>query len=218
MTPMSKAGWVERGELYKKVGYIDRGQPISFFFAYFSYPPIHTYTHSTNQSIQTNTSHSSALTQPLIITTINSSTPSTSANMPASNPRTPEQEHAPLYRQPYVADSEDAAYSPPTTPDQKAVPSRTFFSAPFFCSLADDIGGHGIIPEIQPTFTPSDADIPDNYVSYTIQKQKYLPPVTWRNLFWNVQWISLLALTITPMLTIYGIATVPYNRKTAIWA
>ena len=74
----------------------------------------------------------------------------------------------------------------------------------------------GIQP-IKPSFVPSDADIPDNYVTATIQKQKYLPPVTWKNLIWNIQWISFLAITVTPTIAIYGMLTTPYNRKTAIW-
>jgi len=118
-------------------------------------------------------------------------------------PQTPRDERDITYRQPFVADSTDPAYSPPRTPDSKSV------------QLA---GGNAFLPEIQPTFTPSDADIPDNYVSHTIQKQKYLPPITWKNLIWNIQWISFLALTITPALSIYGLCTVPYNRNTAIWS
>lgn len=130
-------------------------------------------------------------------------------------PRTPEQ--VPTQRQPFVADSEDPAYDVPSTPDAKAS-EPSGMSILHSTQILADVIGHSIIPEIKPTFTPSDADIPDNYVSYTIQKQKYLPPVTWRNILWNIQWISLLALTITPILTIYGICTVPYNRKTAIWS
>lgn len=124
-----------------------------------------------------------------------------------------------MYRQPFVADSTDPAYSPPRTPDAKAAQPAGESDSLYLRELAaDTAGGNAIIPEIQPTFTPSDANIPDNYVSHTIEKQKYLPPVTWKNLIWNIQWISFLALTITPALTIYGVATVPWNTKTAIWS
>jgi stearoyl-CoA desaturase (delta-9 desaturase) len=61
-------------------------------------------------------------------------------------------------------------------------------------------------------------DIPDNYVSATIAKQKYLPPVTWKNLIYNIQWISFLAITVTPSIAIYGMLTTPYNRNTVIWS
>ena len=64
---------------------------------------------------------------------------------------------------------------------------------------------------------PSDADIPDNYVSATIAKQKYLPPVTWGNLLQNIQWISFLAITVTPTVAIYGMFTTDFNWKTALW-
>lgn len=135
-------------------------------------------------------------------------------------PTTPKDERSAMYRQPYVADSSDPAYSVPTTPDMKASePAREFLRLPHTCNCPLLIWlDHSIVHEIKPTFTPSDADIPDNYVSHTIQKQKYLPPVTWKNLIWNIQWISFLALTITPAVTIYGLFTVPYNRNTAIWA
>jgi hypothetical protein len=79
------------------------------------------------------------------------------------------------------------------------------------------IGVAGIHPII-PTDTPSDLNIPDNYVSATIAKQKYLPPVTWGNLIYNIQWISFLAITVTPSLAIYGMFTTPYNRNTLIWS
>jgi stearoyl-CoA desaturase (delta-9 desaturase) len=87
-------------------------------------------------------------------------------------------------------------------------------------ACADDLEAIDSLPgihEIKPTYTPSDVNIPDNYVSHTIANQKFLPPVTWSNLIWNIQWISFLALTITPALTIYGICTTNYNRNTAIW-
>ena len=63
----------------------------------------------------------------------------------------------------------------------------------------------------------SDADIPDNYVSATISKQKYLPPVTRANFIYNLQWISLLAIIVTPAVAIYGMFTTPANRATIIW-
>ena len=73
------------------------------------------------------------------------------------------------------------------------------------------------ITAIQPTFKASDEDIPDNYVSATIAKQKYLPPVMWSNLFWNIQWISFLAITVTPTVAIYGMCTTECDRRTVIW-
>lgn len=74
----------------------------------------------------------------------------------------------------------------------------------------------GIQP-IKPTFEVPDNHIPDNYVTANIEKQKYLPPVTWSTLFHNTQWISLLAITLTPALAIYGMFTIPANMKTIVW-
>ncbi|EIW71223.1 stearoyl-CoA desaturase (delta-9 desaturase) [Tremella mesenterica] len=120
-----------------------------------------------------------------------------------SYPLTPTSEKEVMF--PHVADISDPAYSPPQTPEQKPIEPKGLNALP------------GIRP-IQPTFIPSDANIPDNYVSDTIARTKYLPPVTWKNLIWNIQWISFLALTVTPSLAIYGFFTVPYNRNTLIWS
>ncbi|ORY30358.1 hypothetical protein BCR39DRAFT_466656 [Naematelia encephala] len=104
------------------------------------------------------------------------------------------------------ADRMDPAYSPPQTPEHKPVEATVGLNA-----LA------GISP-IQPTMTASDEDIPDNYVTATIAKQKYLPPVTWSNLLQNIQWISFLAITVPPAVAIYGMCTTPWNTKTVIWS
>ena len=66
--------------------------------------------------------------------------------------------------------------------------------------------------------TPIDIDIPDNYVSWTLRNSKPAPPITMGNLLQNIQWISLLVLTITPSLAIYGALTVPLQWKTAVWS
>jgi stearoyl-CoA desaturase (delta-9 desaturase) len=118
------------------------------------------------------------------------------------------------------ADKNDPAFSPPHTPDQKAVEPTGEYSPVHMVASTDLTGIDALagIPGIKPVMTATDQDIPDNYVSATIEKQKYLPPVTWSNLHKNIQWISFLALTVTPALAIYGIFTVPFNWKTATWA
>ncbi|KGB75132.1 stearoyl-CoA desaturase (delta-9 desaturase) [Cryptococcus deuterogattii R265] len=103
-----------------------------------------------------------------------------------------------VHRRPSPADE----LTPPHTPEQNPCKSTN---------------GKGIDP-IDPALLPSDRHIPDNYVSYTIANQKYLPPITWKNLIHNIQWISFLALTVTPSLAIYGIFTTAWNTKTAIWS
>ena len=42
--------------------------------------------------------------------------------------------------------------------------------------------------------------------------------MTWSTLLQNIQWISFLALTVTPSLALYGILTTPWNTKTAVWS
>ena len=74
------------------------------------------------------------------------------------------------------------------------------------------------IKPITPTDVPSDLDIPDNYVTKTLNAQKHLPPLTYKNILQNIEWISLLALTVTPALTIYGICTTNWNTKTFWWS
>ncbi|GMK55425.1 hypothetical protein CspeluHIS016_0204810 [Cutaneotrichosporon spelunceum] len=60
--------------------------------------------------------------------------------------------------------------------------------------------------------------VPDNYVTRTVENMKMLPPVTWRTLHKNIQWISFFALTIPPAMAIYGLCTVPMQLKTFIWS
>lgn len=47
---------------------------------------------------------------------------------------------------------------------------------------------------------------------------KPLPPITWSNLLSEIQWISFGAITLIPIITIYGALTVPLQTKTAIFA
>ncbi|EIN08842.1 delta9-fatty acid desaturase [Punctularia strigosozonata HHB-11173 SS5] len=71
---------------------------------------------------------------------------------------------------------------------------------------------------VVPTDTPADINIPDNYVAYTLRNQKPLPPVTWANWYKELEWISVLVLTLVPAMTIYGALYVPLQTKTAIFA
>lgn len=65
---------------------------------------------------------------------------------------------------------------------------------------------------------PADLNIPDNYVSYTLRNQKPLPPITLKTLHKEINYISLGALTITPMLALYGAFTVKLQWQTAVWS
>lgn len=131
----------------------------------------------------------------------------------------PPLDRAEIFSTAHAADRKDPAFAP-NTPDEKAQPSGESLLAPNHRPRFDLPGINRIagIKPLETSYLPSDADIPDNYVTATIQKQKYLPPVTWKTLIWNIQWISFLAITVTPSIAIYGIFTTNWNTKTAIWS
>lgn len=64
----------------------------------------------------------------------------------------------------------------------------------------------------------SSPDDDDNYVQKTLAREKPLPPITWSNALENIQWISFLALTVVPLLTIYGALTTPLRWQTFVWS
>ena len=65
---------------------------------------------------------------------------------------------------------------------------------------------------------PADANIPDNYVSWTIKNQKPRPPITWDNWWKELNYLSLSILTITPAIAIYGALHVPLRWETAVFS
>ena len=69
-----------------------------------------------------------------------------------------------------------------------------------------------------PEQTPADANIPDNYVSYTLKHQKPLPPVTWENLLQNLNWLHVGILGLTPLLGFAGAYYTRLRWETAVWA
>jgi len=73
-------------------------------------------------------------------------------------------------------------------------------------------------PSDEDTAIDSDVEIDDNYVSKTLAREKPLPPITWKNLYKNLNVISCLALTIVPALAIYGAFTTRLTRQTFIWS
>jgi len=58
----------------------------------------------------------------------------------------------------------------------------------------------------------------DNYVRKVLAKEKPLPPITWRTLPQNINVVSFLAITVVPILSLYGAFTTKLETKTAIWA
>lgn len=65
---------------------------------------------------------------------------------------------------------------------------------------------------------PEDIDLPDNYVAWTLKNQKELPPITWSNIFQNIEWVSLAALTLTPAIAIWGLFNVRLRTATFVWS
>jgi stearoyl-CoA desaturase (delta-9 desaturase) len=58
----------------------------------------------------------------------------------------------------------------------------------------------------------------DNYVRKVLAKERPLPPITLKNLHKNINVISTLALTVVPLLSIYGALTTEVKWQTALWA
>lgn len=65
---------------------------------------------------------------------------------------------------------------------------------------------------------PTDQNVPDNYVSWTLKNQKPLPPIVLANLLQNIEWLTFIILTITPSIAIYGLFTVNMQWKTFVWS
>ncbi|KAK0522810.1 stearoyl-CoA 9-desaturase [Tilletia horrida] len=68
----------------------------------------------------------------------------------------------------------------------------------------------------KPTY--ADADIQDDYVRQMLSKPPDRLPFELRNVPSEIQWISTLVLTLTPILAIYGACTTPLQMKTVLWA
>ena len=65
---------------------------------------------------------------------------------------------------------------------------------------------------------PTDLNIPDNYVDYTLKNTKPLPAVNWNNWWKELNYLSLAILTITPTIALYGAFTTKLRWETAIFA
>jgi len=65
---------------------------------------------------------------------------------------------------------------------------------------------------------PEEPDMPDDYVTRTLAREPALPPIEWKNLLSEIQWVSAIVLTTTPLLAIYGMCTTSLNWKTGVWA
>lgn len=69
-----------------------------------------------------------------------------------------------------------------------------------------------------PEHVPADANIPDNYVSYTLKHSKGRPPINWDNLFDELNWLHFGILSLTPILGFVGAFLTPLKWQTAVWS
>lgn len=97
-----------------------------------------------------------------------------------------------------------APFTPPMTPPQDA--------------KKNNLPSVPTLPTPAEYEQPADINIPDNYVAYTLKNQKALPPVTWENLFQELNYLSLSILTITPAIAIYGAFTTELKWQTGLFA
>lgn len=73
-------------------------------------------------------------------------------------------------------------------------------------------------PQVVSKEVPTNQNVPDNYVSWTLKNQKPLPPITLATLFENVEWPTFIVLVLTPSLALYGLFTVHMQWKTFVWS
>jgi stearoyl-CoA desaturase (delta-9 desaturase) len=63
-----------------------------------------------------------------------------------------------------------------------------------------------------------DLDVPDNYVQYTLKKEKSLPPVRWDNILNELNWLNVVILGLTPIAAVIGVCYTHLQWKTAVFA
>ncbi|KAK0560945.1 stearoyl-CoA 9-desaturase, partial [Tilletia horrida] len=63
-----------------------------------------------------------------------------------------------------------------------------------------------------------DDGLQDNYIERMLSKPNDLPPIKLSNILSEIQWVSTIVLTTTPLLAAYGIATTPLQAKTFWWS
>nr|AEZ65020.1 delta 9-fatty acid desaturase [Cunninghamella echinulata] len=73
-------------------------------------------------------------------------------------------------------------------------------------------------PQVVSKEVPTNQNVPDNFVSWTLKNQKPLPPITLATLFENVEWPTFIVLVLTPSLALYGLFTVHMQWKTFVWS
>ncbi|KAI9511679.1 delta 9-fatty acid desaturase protein [Russula earlei] len=65
---------------------------------------------------------------------------------------------------------------------------------------------------------PDDMHLPDNYVEYALINSKSRPPITWRNWWRELNYLSVAILTLSASISIYGAFTTKLRWETATFA
>ena len=73
-------------------------------------------------------------------------------------------------------------------------------------------------PPAERSLEPTDLHTPDNYVQHTLATVPALPPIQFKNIMNEIQWISVLALTVTPCIAIWGAFTTRLMWQTAVFS
>jgi len=66
--------------------------------------------------------------------------------------------------------------------------------------------------------TPSDLNIPDNYVQHTLQNTKPKPPITLSNLYKELNYLTCSILILNPIFGLIGASRTSLQWQTAVWA
>lgn len=106
-----------------------------------------------------------------------------------------------------------------SVPPARSAPSSTV-STP---SITSNFNGDAIPKSSDkfienPEHIPTDANIPDNYVTYTLKNQKALPPITWDNWYKELNWLHFAILAGAPVVGFVGAYNTRLRWETAVWS
>lgn len=60
--------------------------------------------------------------------------------------------------------------------------------------------------------------VPDNYVQHTLSTVPALPPIKFSNLLGEINYVNLTAVSIGPVLTVWGLYTTAFEWRTVLFA
>lgn len=118
---------------------------------------------------------------------------------------------------PTSADEADAFPTGPSSPPGSTKPRLAQQPSPS-APLSETSPSPGDGPAVPPPPEEVRRDqIEDNYIQQALRAPPQLPPFQWKNILQELQWISFLVLTVTPLLALYGVLTTPLRLPTALW-